>query len=74
MNYKVLNKNFDKLTSEEFLSAILQQRGVEDAWHLLNVSEKDLCDTVKFKNIKEGLNLFDYWMSQDGCHIHIIVD
>ena len=74
MNYKVLNKNFDKLTSEEFLSAILQQRGVEDAWHLLNVSEKDLCDTMKFKNIKEGLNLFDYWMSQDGCHIHIIFD
>ena len=27
MNYKVLNKDFDKLTSEEFLSAILQQRG-----------------------------------------------
>ena len=33
MNYKVLNKNFDKLTSEEFLSAILQQRGVEDVQH-----------------------------------------
>ena len=74
MNYKVLNKNFDKLTSEEFLSAILQQRGVEDVQHLLNVSEKDLCDTMEFKNIKEGLNLFDYWMSQDGCHIHIIFD
>ena len=74
MNYKVLNKNFDKLTSEEFLSAILQQRGVEDVQHLLNVSEKDLCDTMKFKNIKEGRNLFDYWMCQDGCHIHIIVD
>ena len=74
MNYKVLNKDFDKLTSEEFLSSILQQRGVEDAWHLLNVSEKDLCDTMKFKNIKDGLNLFDYWMSQDDCHIHIIFD
>lgn len=74
MNYKVLNKNFDKLTSEEFLTTILQQRGVDDVHHLLNVSEKDLCDTMKFRNIKEGLNLFDYWMSQDACHIHIIFD
>lgn len=74
MNYKVLNKNFSKLTSEEFLETILHQRGVEDVNHLLNVSEKDLCDAMKFKNIKEGLNLFDYWMGQDECHIHIIYD
>jgi single-stranded-DNA-specific exonuclease len=74
MNYKILNKNFNKLTSEEFLEKILQQRGVENAQHLLNVSEKDLCDTMDFINIKEGLNLFDYWVSRDDCHIHIIYD
>ena len=74
MNFKVLNKNFDKMTSEEFLETILKQRGVEDVQHLLNVSEKDLCEAMKFNNIREGLNLFDYWVSQDDCHIHIIFD
>ena len=74
MNFKVLNKNFDKLTSEEFLETIMKQRGVEDYIHLLNVSEEDLCDAMAFKNIKDGLNMFDYWMSQDDCHIHIIYD
>lgn len=74
MNYKVLNKHFDKLSSEEFLCIILQQRGVDDVEHLLNVSENDLCDTMTFKNIREGLNLFDYWMGQDNCHVHIIYD
>lgn len=74
MNYKVLNKHFDKLSSEEFLCTILQQRGVDDVEHLLSVSENDLCDTMAFKNIREGLNLFDYWMGQDNCHVHIIYD
>lgn len=74
MNFKVLNKNFNQVTSEEFLKIILEQRGVEDVQHLLNVSEKDLCEAMKFNNIREGLNLFDYWMNQKDCHIHIIFD
>lgn len=74
MNFKVLNKKFNQVTSEEFLKIILEQRGVEDVQHLLNVSEKDLCEAMKFNNIREGLNLFDYWVSQDDCHIHIIFD
>lgn len=74
MNYKVLNKNFSKLTSEEFLETILSQRGVDDIQHLLNVSKEDLCDAMDFKNIRDGLNMFDYWMEKDKCHVHIITD
>ena len=73
MNYKVLNKGYSDLREKDLLTKLLQNRGVEDVDHFLNVSEKDIHNGMLFKNMDRGLNMLKYHIDNNS-KIHIISD
>ena len=74
MKYKVKKKkNINLLQEGELLNTILEDRGISDPSHYLNLTDDDILDGVLLKNMYEGLCMLK-WHIDNGSHIHIIID
>jgi single-stranded-DNA-specific exonuclease len=70
MKYKLIGNNDFQI---DLKNTIAVNRGVKDLKHILNVTELDLCDYKKLKNIEEGVELLKVAINKKK-RIHIITD
>ena len=57
MEYVTRNKRFERLSDEELLYKLLQQRGVDNPKKLLQLNESCLLNAKSFNHIQEGMSM-----------------
>lgn len=73
MRYIARQNGYDRLEDADLLKKLLQLRGVEDVDKFIHLKEDCIKSAKSFLNIKEGLQLVDYYVVNDG-NICIIMD
>ena len=73
MEYVTRNKRFERLSDEELLYKLLQQRGVDNPQKLLQLNESCLLNAKSFNHIQEGMSMLTKHLNNKS-DICIVVD
>ena len=73
MEYVTRNKRFERLSDEELLYKLLQQRGVDNPKKLLQLNESCLLNAKSFNHIQEGMSMLTKHLNNKS-DICIVVD
>ena len=73
MKYKAKFKKYERLSDEQLLEVLLNERGIKNVDKFLNLDKTVLHNARDFENIKEGIYLIDKYILNGG-KICIIVD
>lgn len=73
MKYKAKFKKYERISDEQLLEVLLNERGIKDVDTFLNLNKNVLNNARDFENIKEGIYLIDKYILNEG-KICIVVD
>ena len=73
MEYVTRNKRIERLSDEELLYKLLQQRGVDNPKEFIQLNEDYLLDARNFNHIQEGMSMLTKHLNNES-NICIVVD